>query len=378
MKYLLSFCLVAMAATAAIAQTPENTYTPIVRTLTFNGVEVEFIAVRGGSLYMGASTDPEEELFYDSEATDVETPVHIVTLSDFWISKYPVTQRLWEAVTGLAPNNDLLHNIDDTPYYQVWNNIPKYVGDNYPAFYISYLDVKKFCNKLAELHSYKIRIDMPTEAQWEYAARGGKQNFSNYKYSGSDNYDDVGWVNENSYEDLHEVGQLEPNQLGIYDMTGNVQEWCKDNYARYDDLGTPHYKGITQDPCCQVGDKYVLRGGAHTNYATHCRTTYRSSLPNDTRLDYVGARLVLNGLPIDETQTDLKNIATQSFIAVASNGIVNVRGAKSEVRIFNLLGRECAKAQPTGDGYATIDISALPQAIYIVRCASNAVRIANN
>ena len=144
---------------------------------------------------MGATSEQGEY------ANDLEKPVHKVTLSDYYIGKTEVTQALWEAVMG--------------------NNPSAFKGENLPVECISWNDCKEFISKLNALTGKTFR--MPTEAEWEYAARGGSKS-RGYKYSGSGNIDEVAWHKDNSEEKTHEVGTKRPNELGIYDMSGNVGE----------------------------------------------------------------------------------------------------------------------------------------------------------
>ncbi len=198
-----------------------------------------------------------------------------VTLTkDYWIGKYEVTQKQYEAVMG--------------------NNPSEFKGDNRPVEYVSWHDAKAFCDKLNELYRDKLpagyRFDLPTEAQWEFAARGGNKS-KGYKYSGSDDIGDVAWYLGNSNLH-HDVGQKRPNELGLYDMTGNVWEWCRD---WYDDS----YSGyaVTDPTGPQKGSNRVLRGGSWYYSADYCRVAYRDSGHPISRNYSNGFRLAL--VPID-------------------------------------------------------------------------------
>ena len=153
------------------------------------------VEVRGGTFTMGATSEQEVDAFGD------EKPAHEVTLSDYYIGKTEVTQALWKAVMG--------------------NNPSYFEGENLPVECISWHDCKTFISKLNALTGKNFR--MPTEAEWEYAARGGSKS-RGYKYSGSNTLDDVAWYSGNSDSETHEVGTKSPNELGLYDMSGNVSE----------------------------------------------------------------------------------------------------------------------------------------------------------
>lgn len=172
-----------------------------------SSVTFKMIPVVGGTFFMGATA---EQINPNKD----ETPAHEVTVSDFLIGETEVTQELWQTVTGSRPVADSYQWSED-----------RGVGKNYPAYYISYADCVTFIEKLNTLTGLSFR--MPTEAEWEYAARGGSKS-QRYQYSGSDNLDDVAWSNCSSIKKLQPVGSKNPNELGIYDMSGNVGEWCSD------------------------------------------------------------------------------------------------------------------------------------------------------
>ena len=158
----------------------------------------DMVLVEGGTYMMG---NPDRDR-NDEYAEDVP---HEVTLSSFYICKYEVTEALWTAVMGSNPSDHKL-------------------GDNYPVERVNWYDCQDFVEKLSELTGRHFRL--PTEAEWEYAARGGKRS-RGYRYSGSYNLDEIGW-HEGNADHKREVGTKKPNELGLYDMTGNVSEWCQD------------------------------------------------------------------------------------------------------------------------------------------------------
>ena len=220
--------------------------------------EIEMVWVSGGTFTMGATSEQ------GSDAYDWEKPAHSVTLSGYYIGKYEVTQKLWKAVMG--------------------NNPSYFKGDNLPVEQVSWNDVQEFIRKLNQLTGKSYRL--PTEAEWEYAARGGS-NSRGYKYSGSDNVGSVAWYYENSGSTTHPVGSKSPNELGIYDMSGNVWEWCQDWYGDYSSSSQRNPKGPAS------GSNRVGRSGGWCNGAGSCRVSYRLNLSPVNRYDFLGFRLVL-------------------------------------------------------------------------------------
>jgi len=224
--------------------------------MTFRSLDVPdtFVLVEGGTFQMGSTNG-------DSD----EEPVHSVTLSDFYISKYEVTQAEWIEVMG--------------------NNPSYFEGDNNPVENISWYDAVDFCNKksvkdgLEPVYSgsgndtncdfSKNGYRLPTESEWEYAARGGK-NSKGYTYSGSNNIDEVAEYEGNNDKSTKAVGGKKPNELGIYDMSGNVWEWCWDWYGDYSSLAQTDPVGPTS------GSYRVYRGGSWGSSATNCRVASRN------------------------------------------------------------------------------------------------------
>ena len=207
---------------------------------TVNGVEFKMVFVEGGTFTMGATSEQ------GSDADDDEYPTHRVTLSDYYIGETEVTQALWQAVMGSNPS---------------W-----FKGNNLPVESVSYNDVKEFITKLNQKTGKTFRL--PTEAEWEYAARGGKKS-KGYKYSGSNNIDDVAWYDENSNDKTHPVKTKRPNELEIYDMSGNVLEWCSDWYGDYLSNAQTNPQGPSS------GSDRVLRGGSWGGNARYCRASDR-------------------------------------------------------------------------------------------------------
>jgi len=201
----------------------------------------------------------------DGDCAERELPTREVKLSSFKIAKYPVTQKQWKIVMRTNPS-----------YYQG--------SDDLPVEYVSWNDVQTFITKLNALTGKNYRL--PTEAEWEYAARGGNKS-KGYKYSGSDDIDAVAWYRENSDRKTHPVGTKAPNELGIYDMSGNVWEWCSDWYGVYGNASQ------TNPPGPAMGSARMLRGGSWYSSMWACRVAFRQySLP-ENRFSNYGFRLVL-------------------------------------------------------------------------------------
>ena len=222
--------------------------------------EIEMVWVSGGTFTMGATSEQ------GSDAYDSEKPAHSVTLSGYYIGKYEVTQKLWKAVMG--------------------NNPSYFKGDNLPVERVSWNDVQEFIRELNQLTGKSYRL--PTEAEWEYAARGGS-NSRGYKYSGSDNVGSVAWYYENSGSTTHPVGSKSPNELGIYDMSGNVSEWCQDRWARNYYSSSPQRN--PQGPAS--GSNRVCRGGGWGYFARFCRVSSRDYYSPGDGYSFLGFRLVL-------------------------------------------------------------------------------------
>ena len=216
------------------------------------------VEVNGGTFMMGATSEQGDEAYSD------EKSAHKVTLSGYHIGKYEVTQEAWEAVMG--------------------NNPSEFKGANKPVERVSWNDCQEFIKKLNLLTGLQFRL--PTEAEWENAARGGRKS-QGYKYSGSNNIDDVAWYGANSSRTTHQVGTKRPNELGIYDMSGNVLEWCSDWYSvYYSSSPTTNPTGPT------TGFSRVCRGGGWFSIAQGCRVSYRRIGNPDDRDCLIGFRLV--------------------------------------------------------------------------------------
>ena len=224
-----------------------------------NGISIDMVRIEAGTFTMGATPEMENPFHW-------EKPTHQVTLTnDYYIGKYEVTQALWQAVMG--------------------NNPSVFKGDNLPVENVSWDDCQEFINKLNRITGKTFRL--PTEAEWEYAARGGKKS-RGYQYSGSNNLSDVAWYKDNSGSKTHAVGSKQANELGIYDMTGNVWEWCQDWYDKYSSSSQTNPTGANS------GSSRVFRGGSWYITAGGCRSSYRGYYRPDFRAFSLGLRLVLS------------------------------------------------------------------------------------
>ena len=243
------------------------------------------VPVEGGTFEMGATEEQNEDSLND------ELPIRNVTLDSFLIGQTLVTQELWELIMGSNPS--------------------KYKGRKNPVENVSWYDCKEFVKKLNSTTNLEFRL--PTEAEWEYAARGGNRS-SHFKYSGSNDIDDVGWFWRNSgdrkFEKAgddpdsdfdgdqittniynckpHNVGSKQPNELGLYDMSGNVSEWCEDWEGSYDGLPVTNPLGPKE------GHYRMCRGGDCYGFAWNCRVSYRCGERPDLRDEGHGMRLALS------------------------------------------------------------------------------------
>ncbi len=234
------------------------------------GINMKMIWVEGGEFMMGCTSE-------QSDCNDNEKNVRRVTVDGFYIGMLEVTQSQWEKVMG-------------TSVSQQWNKANsswslRGVGPDYPMYYVSWEEADEFCRLLSNKTGRTYTL--PTEAQWEYAARGGKK-ADGTKYAGSNMIDAVAWYYENSSSSTHPCGTKRANALGIYDMSGNVWEWCKDwyssSYTSYD----------TNNPTGPLsGSSRVFRGGAWSNVASYCRVAVRNYFSPGNRTCGLGFRVVL-------------------------------------------------------------------------------------
>ncbi len=226
-----------------------------IETITVNGVTFNMVRVEGGTFQMGSN---------DSEADSDEKPVHQVTLSSYSIGETEVTQVLWEAVMGSNPSN--------------------FKGSNLPVENVSWDDCQEFITRLNQQTGRRFRL--PTEAEWEFAAHGGNKS-RGYKYSGSKKIKAIAWYKGNSSSKTHTVKTKQANELGLYDMSGNVWEWCQDWYGDYSSSAQTNPKGPSS------GSLRVYRGGSWFDGARNCRSSNRNYNSPSNRSLNLGFRLAL-------------------------------------------------------------------------------------
>lgn len=237
--------------------TTTTTTTTSMPTVVRNLLNNDMVFVAGGTFTMGA-TDDQGSSGIDSD----ERPTHRVTLSSYYICKYEVTQELYRAVMGSNPSH--------------------FSGSRKPVEMVSYYDCLEFCRKLSQMTGKKFRL--PTEAEWEFAARGGNKS-RHYMYSGADQMGPVAWWYDNSNGTTHDVGTKRANELGLYDMSGNVYEWCADWHGTY-----PSYS-VTDPTGPTSGSKRIQRGSCYNGQ--YLRTADRASYAPDTKDQYTGFRVVM-------------------------------------------------------------------------------------
>lgn len=235
---------------------------------TVNGVTFKMVFVKGGGLYLGYTSG-------SGSCENDEIPSHYVTLSDYYVGETEVTQALWKAVMRYNKNPS------------------NWQGDRLPVEMVSWTDCNEFVSRvnslLAEQLPQGYRFALPSEAQWEYAARGGQKSLGSL-YAGSNNVNFVAWYYDNSGSRTHEVKLKAPNELGLYDMSGNVWEWCEDWYSSswYSDN-----VNWTNPVNAFAGSNRVLRGGGWCNNDSGCRVSLRFSSTPSYRHNSCGFRLAL-------------------------------------------------------------------------------------
>ena len=293
-----SLWLVLLLAMPAFSQQP--------LTVTVNGVSFKMIHVQGGTFTMGAT-----------DAEDDEKPAHKVTLSSYYIGETEVTQQLWLAVMGSNPSRFAPKTTNASrceydsfvadakrlnakragtvriPTRQEWDAAMTSGGGSLkrPVEMVSWDDCQTFIRKLNQLTGRQFRL--PTEAEWEFAARGGTKS-QGYKYSGGNSIGTVAWYEDNAFINkevndysTHNVKTKRANELGIYDMSGNVYEWCQDRYGHYNSEAQNNPKGPSS------GSDRVFRGGWIYSSGRQCRVSYRDSVKPDYAMHFLGLRLAL-------------------------------------------------------------------------------------
>ena len=233
--------------------------------LEVNGVAIEMQRVEGGSFVMGAT--PEQ---YDPD-TYTDKPAHLVFLSPYYIATTEVTNRLWRAVMS---EREML-NLSGYP--------------EHPVSFVNWHEAREFVRRLDSITGLPFRL--PTEAEWEYAARGGARS-KGFRFAGSDIADSVGWTYAIAGQWTHPVACKQPNELGLYDMTGNVAEWCNDLYGPYQLTTRP-------DPCgADTGSQHIVRGGSYDEAKANCHLSVRRWYNPETTAGYIGFRVAFT-LPND-------------------------------------------------------------------------------
>ena len=262
---------------------------PTVRKVTANGVTFNMVEVKGGRFNMGGTA---EQFGCESD----EFPIHVVSLNDYYIGETEVTQELWQAVMGDNPSG-----------FQTSTKLP--------VERVMWSECQDFVSKLTELTGIPFRL--PTESEWEFAARGGL-NTHFYQYSGSNNIDDVAWWG-NCGNTTHEVATKQPNELGLYDMSGNVFEWCQDYYGDYDMMPADSPQGP------ETGEERVRRGGSWGGSEKGPRISFRNYELENIRYNYIGLRLAATSMG-DNTIT---SVATAQKENQAKNGaLYNIEGQR--------------------------------------------------
>ena len=228
-----------------------------------NKVSFNMVRVEKGGFWMGAQRKDTAEFNYDRQSQIDELPVHYVTMrEDYYIGQTEVTQKLWKAVMGYNPS--------------------RYKCPKRPVTNVNYFEIQEFLHRLDSLTGMQFRL--PTEEEWEYAARGGKYT-KGYVYSGSNELDRVAWHNGNARK-TKKVKKRSANELGIYDMSGNVWEWCESKYRYYD---KERNVNLGKD-----GQMYCIRGGGWQLPPTSCRVSWRGKRLPDLKNSFGGFRLCLD------------------------------------------------------------------------------------
>lgn len=237
------------------------------QTLTFevNGVPIQMQRVEGGSFVMGATPDQHDPDTY------TDKPAHLVFLSPYYMATTEVTNRLWRAVMSEKEMLEL-------------SGYPEH-----PVSFVSWHEAQRFVYRLDSITGMPFRL--PTEAEWEFAARGGVKS-KHYRFAGGDVPDSIGWLYSVAGNWTHPVARKQPNELGLYDMTGNVAEWCQDLYS-------PYQLSTAPDPCgADTGSCRIVRGGSYDEVKANCHLSVRRWYESETCVGYIGLRVALN-LPDD-------------------------------------------------------------------------------
>lgn len=276
--------------------------------------KIEMVPVHGGNFTMGYNGNL-------ARKADVSSPIpeHQVTVDSFSIGKYPVTQKQWKAIMGTNPS-----------YFN---------GDDLPVEQVSWDDVQEFIKKLNEQTGKNYRL--PTEAEWEYAARGGNKS-KGFQFSGTDNFnEDDFWHENNSGKRSQPVGKKRPNELGIYDMSGNVCEWCNDWVGKYSAETQFNPTGPTNPE--RYSEGRIVRGGSWHDHMYWGFVWHRYAWGAEQRLIYVGFRLVLPYITqLTNTGNSEKNgcyIATACYGSYDCEQVLMFRHFRDEYLSQTIAGR---------------------------------------
>ena len=312
-------------------------------TFTVNGVTFKMIAVEGGTFTMGATAEQ------GSDAYTNERPTHQVTLSSYSIGETEVTQALWQAVMGTNPS-------------QFAGNLER------PVEKVSWNACQAFISKLNQMTSKHFRL--PTEAEWEFAARGGNLS-QGYKYPGSNDVTEVAWFRDNSYAvgssspdyGTHPVGTLAPNELGIYDMSGNVSEWCQDLFGNYSSAAQTNPTGST------TSTHRVYRGGSWGVNARYCRVSYRLNYtPTGISSNY-GLRLVLD----EENSPKFRLLETVVEIEVGGSVTVDILNGSGSYSVTG--GATVVTAAIDGETVTVTGVAKGTNTVYVTDNATGATAV---
>ncbi len=255
--------------------------------------DIEMVFIASGSFTMGCTYEQGSDCSFD------EKPSHQVKLSAYAISKYPVTQKLWKSVMG--------------------NNPSRHVGDGLPVHNVTWEEAQMFIKRLNQLTGMRYRL--PTEAEWEYAARGGAGQPMAFQFAGNAELDAVGWYSENSGSMVQAVGGKQPNALGLYDMSGNVWEWCSDIYGMYDAEDQTNPAGAGK------GYSRVLRGGCYAALPKMCRVSARKAMYQGGKDNTTGFRLAMG-----DKEEPMKEEERNSPKAEVGEANASVRQTKNETK----------------------------------------------
>lgn len=255
--------------------------------VTLGNIRFKMIRVEGGSLEIGATKEQEDC------AEKNEYPAHTITLPPFYIAQFPVTQNIWELVMGynksyFKSKEEKLSSSQKTIPHGVWSTMGVLLGmfannldsdkGHFPIENVTLDEAKEFVRRLSKMTN--IHFSLPSEEEWEYAARGGQKS-KHYRFAGSDNIEDIAWYRDNANQSTHPVGEKLPNELGIFDMCGNVWEWTET---------TAHSYAIDVKP---EGNCYIRRGGSWWHEEKNCRVSRRYASDHSKKTSGLGLRLVI-------------------------------------------------------------------------------------